>query len=705
MPTNPQTEQSELSPSKFPEEASGGWEAVSSDLHLADEVVRPGPRRNGRRVLWLLILIALPIVGGVVSFAQLRAQNERIAALASEQADRARALLRVADAARVAARTARMPEATEDHLRTDLAVLIGAAGDPVCDGPVRAAAHDVRTAVLDARAAGHVESGAVDDALARLGGAMESVLAPADGRYELDIEAESRVARDRAGASLGIFTLLGLLAGAFAVRTFVRPTSPTVLNFGPPVEPVPDAAARAEFVAVPRSTLPAPPAPVAPVAEPPTAEAQAAAPAATRQPAPLAAPAPAAKEPAPEREPDTRSASETPLEEMGVAFSRMVENLAASESLVRDKEARLRMILETAADGIVTIDRTGSIESFNAKAKDIFGYREVEVLGKNVALLVSEAWAAENRKYVADYLASGKSGVLGHVRQVTGLRKDGTTVPLEVVISEARVGKRVTFTSIVRDITERKAADEKRSRLIRELESKNAEMERFTYTVSHDLKSPLITIRGFLGLLEKDLMAGHADRVRADLTHIHAAVASMQTLLAELLELSRVGRIVNDPKIVSVHDLVHEALERVIGLVAERGLTVDVTPSNLYVMGDQPRLIEVFQNLIENAAKFCGDDNPSPRLRVDFHAEGDDVVCEFRDNGIGIDPQFRDRVFVLFERLDPSSEGTGIGLALVKRIVELHGGSVWVESAGAGKGSRFSVRLPRKGGDDDVAAL
>jgi signal transduction histidine kinase len=254
----------------------------------------------------------------------------------------------------------------------------------------------------------------------------------------------------------------------------------------------------------------------------------------------------------------------------------------------------------------------------------------------------------------------------------------------------------------VRDITERKAAEEKRSRLIRELESKNAEMERFTYTVSHDLKSPLITIRGFLGLLEKDLLAGHADRVRADLTHIHAAVASMQTLLAELLEPSRVGRIVNDPKIVCVHDLVDEALDRVIGLVAERGLAVDVVPSNLYVMGDQPRLIEVFQNLIENAAKFCGDDNPSPRLRIDFHAEGDDVVCEFHDNGVGIDPQFRDRVFVLFERLDPSSEGTGIGLALVKRVVELHGGSVWVESAGTGKGARFCVRLPRKGGDDDV---
>ena len=386
------------------------------------------------------------------------------------------------------------------------------------------------------------------------------------------------------------------------------------------------------------------------------------------------------------------------LEDLGSAFNRMVENLAHSESLLREKEARLRMILETAADGIVTINQFGAIESYNAKASQIFGYREIEVLGKGAGALMPEPFGPTDDELEA-YLRQGVQAILGEVREVEGRRQDGATFPMEMVVSEARVGKRTTFTSIVRDITERKKVEERRAKLIEALESKNAEMERFTYTVSHDLKSPLITIRGFLGLLEKDMEAGRPERVRADLSHIHSAVANMQNLLSELLELSRVGRIVNEPTPLELKDLIQEALDRVAGPLAEKLVEVSLGELDGQVMGDGVRLIEVFQNLIENAVKFSGPDNASPLVSVSVRSEGDDLVSVVEDNGVGIDPRYHERIFGLFERLDQSNEGTGIGLALVKRIVELHGGTVWVESQGQGSGSRFCVRLPRKGKD------
>jgi PAS domain S-box-containing protein len=245
------------------------------------------------------------------------------------------------------------------------------------------------------------------------------------------------------------------------------------------------------------------------------------------------------------------------------------------------------------------------------------------------------------------------------------------------------------------DVTERKQAEEEREALIRELETKNAELERFTYTVSHDLKSPLITIRGFLGFLEKDAQSGDLDRLRADISRIAEATSRMQRLLDELLELSRIGRIVNPPEAVPFEAIAREAIELVGGQIAARRVKVDIAPDMPVVHGDRARLVEAVQNLVDNAVKFLGD-QPEPRIEIGARPAGGGHVFFVRDNGIGIEPRFHGKVFGLFDKLNPESVGTGVGLALVKRIVEVHGGRIWVESEGAGTGAAFYFTLPAK---------
>lgn len=228
--------------------------------------------------------------------------------------------------------------------------------------------------------------------------------------------------------------------------------------------------------------------------------------------------------------------------------------------------------------------------------------------------------------------------------------------------------------------------------LIIELESKNTELERFTYTVSHDLKSPLVTITGFLNYLEKSARAGDFERFKKDTERIQQAVDKMQILLRDLLELSRVGRIMNEPVEASFSEIVNEALALVEGNIKARNVNIEFVDNHYKIFGDKIRLIEVFQNLIENGIKFMGK-QPYPLIRIGSIIKPNKPITFFvQDNGIGIDQKFMDRIFGLFNKLDTDSSGSGIGLTLVKRIIEVHGGNIWVESE-LGKGSTFYFTL------------
>lgn len=231
--------------------------------------------------------------------------------------------------------------------------------------------------------------------------------------------------------------------------------------------------------------------------------------------------------------------------------------------------------------------------------------------------------------------------------------------------------------------------------LMGELKARNEELQSFTYTVSHDLKSPLVTISGFLGYLEQDARKGDLERLNKDVLRINEAATKMHRLLSELLELSRIGRIVNPPEVVPLEEIVREALGLVEGPLQAQQVQVRVEAGLPSVYGDRVRLVEVIQNLIENAAKFMGEQSEST-IEIGMKNKEAKPVFFVRDNGIGIEPEYFEKVFGLFNKLDPNSDGTGIGLALVKRIIEVHGGKIWVESEGKGKGATFYFTLAER---------
>ena len=196
--------------------------------------------------------------------------------------------------------------------------------------------------------------------------------------------------------------------------------------------------------------------------------------------------------------------------------------------------------------------------------------------------------------------------------------------------------------------------------------------------------------------MERDAVQGNVERLKADIARIADAVSKMQRLLNELLELSRIGRVVNSPQAVPFGSLAREAQELVAGRIAERRVEVRIEEVLPSVWGDHERLREVLQNLLDNAVKFMGDQE-QPRVEIGMRSDAGEPVFFVRDNGMGVPTQHGERVFRLFEKLEPGSDGTGVGLALVKRIVELHGGRIWVEPSGPEGGASFQFTLPRQG--------
>jgi signal transduction histidine kinase len=247
--------------------------------------------------------------------------------------------------------------------------------------------------------------------------------------------------------------------------------------------------------------------------------------------------------------------------------------------------------------------------------------------------------------------------------------------------------------ALSRTLTTLRQADAEREALIRELKERNAEMERFTYAASHDLKSPLVTIRGFLAYVEEDAQRGDLERMKEDVRRIYRATEKMGELLDDILQVSRIGRVVHPIQEVALADLAREAVALVGGPIREKGVEVEVTPDMPVVIGDRARLVEILQNLIDNAVKFMGEQD-RPRIEIGSRDENGEMVCFVRDNGIGVQPEDHDRIFDLFVRLEAGSDGAGVGLGLARRIVELHGGQIWVESEGTGRGSTFCFTLP-----------
>ena len=350
------------------------------------------------------------------------------------------------------------------------------------------------------------------------------------------------------------------------------------------------------------------------------------------------------------------------------------------------KTALLEAQVDSALDGILVVDSQGKKILQNERLNKLWKIPPQIADSQDDA---AQAQFAASQAKNPEEFARKVARLYAHPDEISRDEvelMDGTVLDRYSSPVRDKAGKYFGRIWTFRDITERKRQE-------RELIEKSIELERFTYTVSHDLKSPLVTIKTFLGYLEQDMAGLDQRRVKQDLTYMHAATDKMGRLLDELLNLASIGRKMNPTERVPFQKLAREAVELVIGRIITSGVEVQVADAAVVLEGDRSRLVEIWQNLVENACKFMGD-QPKPRVEIGVEQRGGETVFFVRDNGMGIDPRHQPKVFGLFEKLNPKSEGTGMGLALVKRAVELYQGRIWVESDSPGHGANFLFTLP-----------
>lgn len=370
-----------------------------------------------------------------------------------------------------------------------------------------------------------------------------------------------------------------------------------------------------------------------------------------------------------------------------------------SSPIVRHLEesaGRMQGILDSAGDGIVGVDVEGRFTFVNAAAARMWGWPAEELIGKpaHAAVHHSKPDGTPYPVEECEVCSTIKDGVPRQELEGAYWRRNGTWFPVARTVNALRCdGRIVGLVVVFRDITERKKSELNLQLAQYELTKRNTEMEQFIYTVSHDLKSPLVTMQGFASHLRTDIAKQRFDRIEDFVQRINNAADRMKRLIDELLELSRIGRFVAPPQDIAVSDLIKEIADRYEEQITAKGITLIIAPDMPMINADRNRINQAFENLLINAVRYAGE-SPQPRIEVGAVEEAGEIRFFVRDNGPGIAEEYHERIFRLFQRLDSHSEGTGVGLAIVKRVVEFHGGRVWVESV-PGQGATFWLSIPQ----------
>jgi PAS domain S-box-containing protein len=375
------------------------------------------------------------------------------------------------------------------------------------------------------------------------------------------------------------------------------------------------------------------------------------------------------------------------------------EQLNFEINKLNESESRIRTIMNNVIDGIITIDEDGIIESISPAAVHIFGYSAHEVLGKNVSCLMPEPYASEHDNYLKQYIASRKSKIIGVGREVMGMAKTGKTFPMDLAINEMRIGEKLFFVGIVRDITERKKAESEILGAKEEAERASGSKSEFLSRMSHELRTPMNAILGFGQLLEYDTKEPLSHSQKDRVNEILKAGNHLLKLINEVLDLSRIesGQLEMSVEDILVSNAIDDALTLIGPLAAQRNIQITNHLSDhpkLSIQADLTRFKQVLLNLLSNAIKYNQDGGS---ITLDFQKNGEDRIrIDIIDTGEGISEDNLNHLFKPFNRLGNESsavEGTGIGLTITKHLVEMMDGTISVQST-PGKGSQFSIFLP-----------
>jgi len=348
-------------------------------------------------------------------------------------------------------------------------------------------------------------------------------------------------------------------------------------------------------------------------------------------------------------------------------------------------------LLDAAPDAVVIVDATGVVRTVNRQTEQLFGYSRQDLLGQPVEVLMPERFRGRHTGHRAGYSADQHTRPMGIGLELFGLRKDGSEFPVEISLSPVQSRDGELVISIIRDISYRKQVEEQLRATAADLARSNAELEQFAYVASHDLQEPLRMVASYTQLLARRY-AGKLDSDADEFIGFAVDGAKrMQDLINDLLAYSRVGTRALELQLVDIQQLVDSVVADLSTAIAEAGAAVEAADLPI-LRGDPTQLRQLFQNLITNAVKFRGERPPLIRIT----AERQDQWWQFglQDNGIGIEPQYLERIFVLFQRLHTRADypGTGIGLAICKKIIERHGGRIWIESE-PGQGTTFWFTL------------
>lgn len=386
-----------------------------------------------------------------------------------------------------------------------------------------------------------------------------------------------------------------------------------------------------------------------------------------------------------------------------VAF-RDITQLKAVENQLHDNSERIHAILDTVVDGIITINERGTVETLNPAAERIFGYTAVEVVGHNINILMPEPYHSQHDGSLERYRTTGQEHIIGIGQEVIGLRKDGTTFPLDLSVSKMHLGKGRFFTGILRDITERKLSQQVLVAAKAEAELASRAKSDFIATMSHEIRTPMNGVIGMVDVLLQSSLKGYQAEM---VDTIRDSAFSLLGIIEDILDFSKieVGRLEIEHAPTAVADVVEKICIMLDRLAEKKGveLTLFTDPAiPAAVLSDAQRLRQIVVNLAHNAIKFSGGQDRPGRVSVQamlIEREAEQIVVEIRvtDNGIGMDQATQAQLFTPFTQADASTTrrfgGTGLGLSIARNLVQLMGGELSVQST-PDKGSTFTVRLP-----------